>query len=249
MGAAFARQWAKKGDELYLCDHSQEKGGALASELKGRFFSSAKEAVQGVDLILFSVKPKDLEKTAAEIGKLDEHILMSILSGTTCEKLRKTFEGGHVVRSMPNLALTEGESVIALVRDEALPDTVVSKVDKLLEGMGLIFWTEERNIDAVAALAGSGPAFILAMIEALVESGVVMGLSATQSKDLALQTILGAVALLKARPDSHPGEIRWQICSPGGTTIAGMRAFEEAGVRAGIMDTILATYWRAKEPH
>lgn len=246
MGTAFARQFAQKGQELALCDHAKAKGESLARELGAAFIANPSEAVKGADLTFLAVKPKDFEKMAAQIGKLEGQIVFSILSGTNIDRLKEKFPKATIVRAMPNLAMTCGESVIALVGDAHMTPETRNAIDDLLAGAGLIFWTQEEKIDPITALAGSGPAFVLAMIEAMTESGIEMGLSAAESQELVLQTFLGAVALLKASK-GHPGEIRWQIAAPGGTTIAGLAAFEESGVRSGIRKTILATYNRTKE--
>lgn len=246
MGGAFARQFVQKGHDLVLCDHSSKKGEALVQEIGGTYVSDLKEAAKGADLVLLAIKPKDLESTAKEIGPLKGQILLSILSGATVDLLKEYFPGASVIRSMPNLALTCGESVIALVKDSSLPEGDKDQIDQLLEGLGLILWVEEEKINAITALAGSGPAFIFVIIEAMVESGIVLGLRADEALDLTLQTLIGAVALQKANL-GHPGALRWQISSPGGTTIAGLKALEESGVRAGIMKTILATFQRTQE--
>lgn len=244
MGSSFARQFSKKGYEVVLCDHAIVKGEALAKELEAKFYAAPKDAVKGADVVLLAIKPKDLEKIAAELKLEGSQILLSILAGASVKRLKEYFPKATIVRAMPNLALTQGQSVIALVGE--LNVDAHNQIDDLLTGLGLIFWTQEEKIDAITALAGSGPAFVLAMIEAMTESGIEMGLSAFESQELVLQTMLGAIALLKATP-GHPGQIRWQISAPGGTTIAGQAAFEESGVRSGIRKTILATYRRAKE--
>lgn len=244
MGSSFARRFAEKGHEIVLCDHAFVKGEALATELGAKFYAAPNDAVKEADIVLLAIKPKDLEKIAGEI-KLDGQILLSILAGTSAKRLKEYFPKAKIVRAMPNLALTQGEAVIALVGDELSIDAH-NQIDDLLMGLGLIFWTQEDKIDVITALSGSGPAFVLAMIEAMTETGIELGLTAIESQELVLQTMLGAVALLKANP-GHPGQIRWQISAPGGTTIAGQAAFEESGVRSGIRKTILATYARAKE--
>jgi len=242
MGSAFARQFAKKGHQLTFCDRFVEKGKALASELNGEFYASADDAVKGAEVVLLAIKPKDLNQIKEG---LEGKIVLSILAGTPLAKLKQQFAKALIVRAMPNLALTCGEAVIALASD--VSSEIQAQVDDLLSGMGLNFWTQEDKIDPITAIAGSGPAFILAMIEALVDSGIELGIPASQSQELVLQTIIGAVALLKDQNPGHPGEIRWKIAAPGGTTIAGLAAFEDSGVRAGIRKTVLATYNRTKE--
>jgi len=246
MGSAFARQFATKGHKLVLCDRTFEKAKNLAQELEIEVSSDFNEAKNDVDFILLAVKPKNLKELAMQINPLNGQILLSILAGVDLNTLKKHFPKAPIVSCMPNLALTCGEGVIALVKDRDLSQEIVEKVEHLFEGLGRTFWTEEEKIPAITALAGSGPAFVLAIVEAMVESGIFMGLYAKEAEDLVLQTILGSVALLKAH-EGHPGALRWQISSPGGTTIAGLKALEESGVRASIMHTFLAAYKKVKE--
>lgn len=247
MGSAFARQLVKKqGISLILCDRGRKKGEQLAAEIGATFISDPSEAVSEGDVLLLATKPTDLEGVAESLEGIRGKIVFSILAGISLEQLKSSFPHSKVVRSMPNLALMHGESVIALVDDPQLGEEVKQKIDDLLDGMGLIYWTEEAKIDCISALAGSGPAFIVAVIEAMVESGIGMGLKADEALKLSLQTVVGTVALIKNH-SGHPGGVRWQICVPAGTTIAGMRVLEESGVRAGLINTFLETYYRNKE--
>lgn len=245
MGNAFAEQFAKNGHSLVLCDRNPEKGTDLADKLDADYVEDPSVAAHQADVVLLAIKPKDLTQLAIKIGKLDNIIILSMLMGVSLETLKKHFPGSSNIRCMPNLALKHGESVIALVEDPNLPKEVIEKVDHLLEGLGLILWIEEAKIDPITALAGSGPAFVIAMVEAMVESGIVMGLRASEAQQLALETVRGALALIEGS-EGHPGGVRWEICAPAGSTIAGMRAFEEAAVRAGIMNTFIAAYDRVR---
>lgn len=246
MGSAFARQLVKQGHELFICDRTPEKGRALADELGAAFNEDPKEAAKEAEIILLAVKPNGLEKIAEQLAGLKGQILFSILAGTSVADLQALFPGMQIVRAMPNLALIHGESVIAVVESEELDPATQAVISGLLEGMGMVFWTEEEKIDAITALAGSGPAFIIAIVEALVEGGIMMGLNAQDAKCMALQMIRGAVSLLEHH-EGHPGEVRWKISAPKGTTIAGMHAFEKDGVRSGVIHTLLATYEKSKE--
>jgi len=246
MGSAFARQFAKKGYQLVLCDRNPEKAEVLAEEISGQHIPELPISAAKVDIVLLAVKPKELEELAKQVGSLHGKIILSVLAQTSVERLKKHFPKAQIVRCMPNLALSCGESVIALVDDKSLSFNVKRAVEEMLEGMGLIFWVEEEKIDAITALAGSGPAYIIAIVEAMVESGIAMGLRADEALQLSLQAMKGAVALIKEHA-GHPGGIRWQISSPSGTTIAGMKVFEENGVRSGLIKTFLAAFQRSQE--
>ncbi|NGX40077.1 MAG: Pyrroline-5-carboxylate reductase [Chlamydiae bacterium] len=246
MGSAFARQLALKGHEMILCDRNSSKTEELAREINGEYIEAPSEAASQAEILLLAIKPKDLGGLAAEIGNVKGKLLFSILTGVSLKDLTNTFPGATIVRAMPNLAITCKEGIIALVSDRALSEEMTAQVDSLLEGMGLVFWTIEEKIDAITALAGSGPAFVLVVIEAMVEAGIVMGLNAEEAMKLAGQTMLGSVGLLFAQ-EGHPGALKWQISSPGGTTIAGLKALEESGVRIGMMQAILAAHHKSQE--
>lgn len=246
MGRAFAEKLLEGGHRLTLCDRDSRKGKELASAVGGSFALDPKEAISSAELILLAIKPKDLEEMVAQLGTLKGQILFSILTSTSVSELKSHFPGGQVLRGMPNLALIHGESVIALVDEPALDEETKQRVSALLEGMGMVFWTQEGKIDAITALAGSGPAFVIAIVEAMVDAAIMMGLRASEAQEMALQTMVGAISLMR-NCDGHPGQVRWQISAPSGTTSAGICALEDSGVRAGVIDTLLATFQRAKE--
>ena len=144
---------------------------------------------------------------------------------------------------MPNLALTCGSGVIGLTEDPALHESVKKSVGALLQGLGLVVWLPEAKIEALTPLAASGPAFVLVMIEAMIEAGIFMGFTAGEAQELVLKTIEGTVDLLRAS-GKHPAALKWDIASPAGTTIAGIKEMEERGVRAGIAAALMAAYRR-----
>jgi pyrroline-5-carboxylate reductase len=105
---------------------------------------------------------------------------------------------------------------------------------------------KESQVDALTSLTASGPAFVFTMIEAMIDAGVLMGFQAKEAQDLILQMLQGCVTLLQ-QTERHPGELKWQIASPSGTTIAGIRVLEKENVRSGIIETFLATYQKTQE--
>ena len=142
MGSAFARQLASQGHEVILCDRNRIKGEALMKELECSYQHDPQKAAAQAELILLAIKPKDLKEL--ELGKLDGRIVLSILAGTKVTELKRVFKGAFVVRCMPNLALTCGESVIALVEDPDLSEEVVAKMNLLLKKMGLVIVDTRR---------------------------------------------------------------------------------------------------------
>jgi len=170
--------------------------------------------------------------------------VVSILASVPIAKLKEAFPGKAVLRMMPNLAVRYGDGVVALAED---PDLLHMKhiIEENFSPLGLIKWIPEEKFDAITALTGSGPAFVFAMVQAMVEAGIAMGLSATEGYELVKQMMGGALTMLY-ESDDHPTELKWRVTSPGGVTIAGLRAFEERSVGSGIIETFLAAYEKSK---
>jgi pyrroline-5-carboxylate reductase len=247
MGSAFARHWAAD-HAIVLCDPHQEAAEALSKETRGTVCQKLEKLAEQADAILLAVKPKDLSSAAQVIAPTltSDHLLISILAGTSLATLKHHFPTGVVIRTMPNLGFLHQAGVMGIVDDEALSLQTRKKVDLLLEGIGLKLWLSENKIEALTALSGSGIGFMFVIIEAMIDGGVHLGFTSAESTEIVLKTMEGAIALMRAS-GKHPAELKLQISSPGGTTIAGLRAMEEAGVRAGIFRTLIACYDRALE--
>lgn len=243
MGGALAKHFTKKHSVL-LVDHNKTRTQALAKEIGAVVEEDVKRAVEEADVILLAIKPKDLTSVAKSIGVFvrKDKILISILAGTSLAMLKQNFPSGVLVRAMPNLGLVYGQGVVGVVENEhhSTKQTVAS----LFDGLGLVAWMSEDKIEALTALSGSGIGFILVMIEAMMDGGVHLGFSAGESREFVLKTMEGAVALMKGS-NKHPAELKLQIASPAGTTIAGLKVMEEEGVRSGIVHALTACYEKA----
>ncbi len=228
MGSAFAEHFAKAHD-VVLCKRHDKKA----------------DAIKGREIVLLAVKPKELGTISKEIGAslTKEQILISMLAGVTLDTLRTHFPHVTLLRIMPNLALVCNEAVIGIVEDHSLSPQQKEKINTLFKGLGLLPWVPESKINAISALAGSGPAFIYLIIEAMIEAGIYMGLTADEAKEFTLQMIKGSVELLKFSGKT-PAEVTYRIASPGGTTIYGIKKMEEEGVRGGIINGLVETYKR-----
>ncbi len=245
MGSAFARHFAKT-HTLILCDSDQKKIQDLAKEIKGSCEEKVDVAAQRADLVFLAVKPKDLSRVAQSLAPAFEKrkVLISILAGTPVALLKQHLPHACIVRIMPNLGLIAKHGVIGLVEDSHLSAGEKKTIDSLIEGLGLCLWMPENKIDAITALSGSGIGFILVMIEAMIDGGVHLGFTAQEAREIVLETMEGAVALMR-ESGKHPTELKLQISSPGGTTIAGLKVMEETGVRSGILKTLVASYEKA----
>lgn len=247
MGGGIARRLSPN-HSIFLYDRDQQKTEGLEKEGHGKSVNTLDQILSSVDLIFLSVKPQNLLEISEEMrGKLSPHqLLVSLLAGTTTDQLKKLIGHKKVVAMMPNLALLYGESSIGLTSSPTLTEEEIQNILALCRPLGKVYWLDEKKMNAFAALAGSGPAFVFSLIESMVQAGIEMGFTSKESQEISCQMIKGSLALLEQGKESL-GEIKWKITSPEGTTIAGLRSFEEKGVRAGLIHTFLSTYKRGKE--
>ena len=239
MGSALARHFSRCYS-LILCDRNQNKTVALAKELNAAVCSDPVEAVQKSQITLLAIKPKDLRDFSKYVkGAFSKtHLLISILGATSLEVLRQAFPEPVLVRALPNLPVICGKGVVGFATEKEIDK---KQIEDLFQGVGLLSWVSEPQLEALSALAGSGPAFIFVLIEAMMESGVFLGFKPEQALDLVLQTLEGSIALLKTT-QKHPAALKLQVASPGGTTIAGLKVLEESSIRGALMNVFLATY-------
>lgn len=248
MGRALAERLSKH-HSLFLYDHKQDKAIALELAGYGQACQQLKDALKEIDFIILAVKPQSLHSIAALIAECEPFTgtIVSLLAGTDLAKLQDYFPTHQLIRMMPNLAMVYGHGLIGLAAED-LPEAQKEQICDLCALLGKVYWLPEAKIDAFTSLASSGPAFVFAMIEAMVDAGIAMGFNATDSQELVLQMMQGCLHLLTIS-NKHPAEFKWLIASPAGTTIAGIRKLEESALRSSIIDTFLAAYDRATHLH
>lgn len=246
MGGGIAKRLADH-HEIFLYGRNQNKTEILAEQIKGKICKDAVDLLDKVELIILAVKPKDLDNVVHQIsGKFSkEQILVSVLSGTTLKTLSNAFKMTMVVRMMPNMAVVQGEGVIGFSGLDTLCEKDKEKLTQLFLPLGLVRWFSESMMDGVTSLTGSGPAFVLVMIETMVDASIKMGFNAAEGQELVLQMIQGTLSMLR-ETQKHPAELKWQITSPGGTTIAGLNELEASGLRNAIIKTFVAAYEHSK---
>lgn len=242
MGSAIARRLSQD-HSLTLFNIHEEKAIKLAKELQCKSVKTIEEALAGAEIIILAVKPAQMNEVAAVADHLiqSHQLLVSILGGLTHQALREAFSQPQLLLMMPNIPCQYGAGVIGLALTPEITEEIKKRVEEIFSSLGQLYWIAEKNMNALAALAGSGPAFIFVMIESMIDAGISMGFSVKQAKEIVLQTMLGSVTLMK-KTGGPPSELKWQVTSPAGTTIAGIETLENHGVRAGIINTFLATY-------
>ncbi len=247
MGSSFAKKLGA-AHELFLVDRTYDKAQKVASESGGTALKSPVELVKQSEIILLAIKPQNLVSVAHEIKESlsHSHLLVSILAGVPVRQLKHHF--GHVtlLRMMPNLAVKYEKGILGLCEYEVLPKDIKKKIEQIFSPFGALYWLPEDKMDALTSLTGSGPAFAFVLIEAMVEAGITMGFSSTQSLQMVLEMLKGSIKMLE-ETGKHPAELKWQVSSPAGTTIAGLNRLEKENVRYGIISTFIEAQDRSKD--
>ena len=254
MASALVRGMIRAGSaspgSITVSDPIEAARSALASE-SGATAAGDNRALTGAsDVIVLAVKPQSLPAVLEEIRPVvgPDHLIVSIAAGVAIGRLSEGLgpEPRRVVRVMPNTPALLGEGASAYcLGPHARPEDEAT-VRTCLDAVGRSYLVPESMMDAVTGLSGSGPAFVYAIIEALSDGGVRVGLPREVATALAAQTVLGAAKMV-LETGLHPGVLKDQVTSPGGTTIAGLHALERAGVRAGLMDAVEAATNRSAE--
>jgi pyrroline-5-carboxylate reductase len=206
------------------------------------------ELFQKCECIFLSVKPQIAPVVFAELQHqtFTNHLVVSIVAGLKLSTLQQGIRGTRLVRVMPNTPALIGAGVSAITPDVSATESDRNNVSNLLQSVGETVFVQEELLDSVTGLSGSGPAYVFTFIEALSDGGVRMGLPREVATKLAVQTVLGSAAMMKTT-EKHAGELRDQVTSPGGTTIAGLHELERGGFRAVVMNAVEAASKRATE--
>ena len=253
MGGALARGIAASG----VIDASRivlyDKDGALAAQTASSIGASATEgaaeAVAGADIVLIAVKPGIVPIAVAEIApSIDSSkLVVSIAAGVPSAKIESLLPAGvPVVRVMPNTPALVGEGASALAAGSSATQEHLDIVKAMLGAVGKAVVVDEKLIDAVTGLSGSGPAYVYLMIEALSDGGVKAGLPRAVAVELAAQTVLGSAKMV-LETGEHPAKLKDDVTTPGGTTIAGLAELERGGVRIALIEAVEAAAKRSRE--
>jgi len=236
-------------DEILCTDRRHERGPELQKRYGVRFTTSNVEAVKAAGVVVLSVKPQVMDKLLEEIGPaLDaSKLVISIAAGVPLAAIeRKVGHGVRIIRTMPNTPALVGAGATALSAGEHATESDLVQAKALFDAIGMTVVVDEPLLDAVTGLSGSGPAYIFLIIEALADGGVKAGLARAQAQDLAAQTVFGSAKLL-IETGEHPGRLKDQVTSPGGTAIAGLHTLEAGGLRTTLMNAVEAATLRSRQ--
>jgi pyrroline-5-carboxylate reductase len=239
----------RKPEEIVVTGRRQERLDELAERYGVEATLSNPDAVRDASFIVIAVKPQDFDTLLGEIGGLltaDQTVLSVAAAVTTAQIERHMADDVPVLRSMPNTPATVHEGIAGLCAGAHASEQHLAAAQDVLEHVGRVVQVPEAYMDAVTAVSGSGPAYFALLAEAMIEAGILLGLSREVSTDLVVQTMLGTAKLLRDE-QMHPVELREMVTSPGGTTIRAIRELERAGVRAAFLNAIQAAMERSRE--
>lgn len=253
MGGALARAACRwRPEQVVLTDRTLDKAVALAEELDCDLAMDNDAVAREAKFIFLGVKPPmmrallgALAPTLAARG--DRFVLVSMAAGLTLATLEEMLGfAAPILRIMPNTPAAIGEGMILYAPNDRVAEAEVEEFCEKMSGAGRFDRLEERLIDAASAVSGCGPAFVYQFIEALADGGVACGLPRDKAQQYAAQTLAGAAQMVLAT-GRHPGRLKDEVCSPGGSTIAGVYALERGGLRAAAMSAVLESFEKNRE--
>jgi len=223
------------------------------AEIRGRHgvrvMTDNRALVQASQVVILCVKPQIMGRVLDDIaGEVDgRHLVISVAAGVSTGSIRRHLPGvERLIRVMPNTPVLIREGMTAIARSEGLREGDLEVARALFGSVGKVVVLEEESMDAVTGLSGSGPGYVALVIESLADGGVNVGLDRETAMTLATQTVLGSARLI-LETGAHPGELKDMVCSPGGTTIAGITALEEGGVRRTFISAVERATLRSRE--
>jgi pyrroline-5-carboxylate reductase len=252
MAESLLMGWLRNGvtspERVIVSDPQPARRNMLAQRYGVAVSADNHQAATGAELLLLCVEPQVLDDVLVEVKSIVQGpLVISVAAGYPLSCIRQYLNSAtRVVRAMPNTPSSIGEGMTALSAVSGLPSDDQATARTLFEAVGKVVFVEERLLDAVTGLSGSGPAFVFAMIEALADGGVLMGLPRSTAQLLAAQTIAGAARMVLEQGD-HPGLLKDRVASPGGTTMAGLRCLEDGRLRATLMSAVEAATKRSQE--
>lgn len=235
-------------DDIWACDISHERLIILKEKYRINCTSDNRQAVDGSDVIVLSVKPQSLGTVLRELkGRMaTEQLVLSIVAGASISKIGKGLGHGAVVRAMPNTPAQVDAGISVWTATHVVTQAQKETARKILASLGKeIYVSDEKYIDMATAVSGSGPAYIFLVMEALIEAAVHIGLPREMAGELVLETVLGS-AKMAQESGKHLAELKNMVTSPGGTTAEGLFYLEEGGLRAILAQAVIAAYEKAQ---
>jgi pyrroline-5-carboxylate reductase len=233
---------------IVITERNPERARMLSEKYGVRVLPN-EEAADLADTLVLVVKPQDM---ASLLDEISDHVrpgntVVSLAAGITTEFLESRLpEGSSVVRVMPNTPALVDQGMSGISPGRHCTEEHLQEAEALLSSCGKVLRLDEKHLDAVTAISGSGPAYIFYVVEAMIEAGVVLGLPRATATELVVQTLYGAATMLRETGE-HPTVLREQVSSPGGTTVAALRQLDDHKVRAAFVNAMEAAAARSKQ--
>lgn len=253
MGEALLRGLLAAGlvapESVQAADPDPERLRLMVQRYGVRAAQDNRSAAKGADVLVLAVKPQSVNELFAQLRNAvsDRTLVVSVITGVRLVRLEAELgDRSRVVRAVPNTPALVGSGMTAVAAGARVSADDLRTAVELFNAVGTTLVVEERQLNAVTGLSGSGPAYAFVVIEALADGGVKAGLTRDVALQLAARTLSGAAQLL-LETGEHPGQLKDRVASPGGTTIAGLRELEAGGVRAALINAVEAATRRATE--
>lgn len=232
--------------EILVSDPQLQRRDVLAQQY-GVNVTVDNQAVVAAPVLLLAIKPQVFDQMVDQLtSKNPSQLVLSILAGVPLQRLEAAFPEQPVIRSMPNTPATVGAGMTAIAAGQQVQQDHVKLARQIFAAVGDVVEVPENWLDAVTGLSGSGPGYVAVMVEALIDGGVAAGLPRPIATQLAIQTVRGTAELLYSQ-GIHPAQLKDQVTSPGGTTIAGIACLEQAGFRSALIEAVRAACRRSQE--
>jgi len=233
---------------IAITNKYQHESEAVKTDYGVQIAASNREAIDGADLVILALKPQVFGELFAELDGCDrETLFITVAAGVATGTIEAGFGGSpRVVRAMPNTPALVGQGATAIAAGAHASKDDLASAEAVFAKVGTTVIVEEKHLDAVTGLSGSGPAYVMMIVEAFADAGVKVGLPRPTAHALAVQTIRGSIELL-TQTGRHPAQLKDQVTSPGGTTISGVHALEQGGLRSTIINAVEAATRRSKE--
>lgn len=199
-------------------------------------------------IVILAVKPKDMAGALRELNGLlnRDHLVISVAAGIPLRMIEEAVAGIPVIRAMPNTSAAVQESATVLAAGAGATEAHLAQAERIFRAVGDVAVVDEELLDAVTGLSGSGPAYVYHLLEAMIHAGSALGLDGVLARRLAVQTLVGAARML-AETREDPGELRRQVSSPGGTTMAALQTLEARGFAESVRDAVDRAARRSRE--
>lgn len=237
-----------QSNEIVLSGRNTEKLNRLKEQYGVAVTLENNLVLQQAEYIILAVKPQQFSTVCAGMNVLprNRQVVISIMAGISIAKIKENFGAHTVFRTMPNTPAKIGWGMTGIAYDDTATAEQRQIVQGIFESVGKTVFVEESAMDALGAVSGCGPAYMYQMIEAMADGAVLAGLPRTMAYELTAQTMAGA-AMMVLETREHPAVLKDQVTSPGGTTIRGLQAMEEHGVRNAMIEAVQQAYIRSKE--